>query len=134
MFANGELRWHVQTVKRKATEASSGYFFLFAEFALTAIESDIDKSAWESLAPVMVRCQKIVERVYQLDGFGHARFKGKPTMFTKAEKNELAKQFRKTHHYLCTAHAKNADAACLGKPRERPGPLGGSGLASAEQD
>lgn len=119
-FSNGELRWFVTSVQRRAGDAASGYYFLFAEFALSAIESGIDQDAWQSLAPVMVRCQWIAGRVYEFAGFDKARFKG-TIAITKTEKNKLAKQHGSSLEALCTAHARNA-AEALGVPRAAASP------------
>ncbi len=66
MFANGELRFELPTWSW-TFQPSSGFYFFFAEFALWAIEKNIDTARWEMLAKTLIRTQEIFARVYPPD-------------------------------------------------------------------
>jgi hypothetical protein len=63
MFANGALRLQLPNLAW-TTQPSSGYFFYFAEFALLAMDQDVDAARWGQLAPTLVRAQHVFARVY----------------------------------------------------------------------
>jgi hypothetical protein len=72
MFANGELGLYLPQSGAWTCEPSSGYYFLFAEFALLAVDPTTplaaalgqDRALWERLCNVLVRTQEIFCRVY----------------------------------------------------------------------
>jgi hypothetical protein len=72
MFANGELGLYLPQSSAWTCEPSSGYYFLFAEFALLATDPATplaaalgeDRALWERLCNVLVRTQEIFCRVY----------------------------------------------------------------------
>ncbi len=72
MFANGELGLYLPKSGAWACEPSSGYYFLFAEFALLAADPSAplapalgpERRTWERLCNVLVRTQEVFCRVY----------------------------------------------------------------------
>jgi hypothetical protein len=74
-FANGELGLYLESGEW-ACEPSSGYFFLFAEFALLAADPALaevfggDQVTWQGLCGVLVRVQELYCRVYKPSGNG----------------------------------------------------------------
>jgi hypothetical protein len=62
-FANGELRLQLPGLAR-TTQPSSGYYFLFGEFALMAADHGVAPARWTDLANVLVRTQLVFVRVY----------------------------------------------------------------------
>ena len=99
-FANGELRVADRPSSREPDRGTGGSpqpYFRFAEFALTCIELDIDKTAWFKLARIMIATQEIYLKAYpdrdpykyqktnQMDAAGKAALRKKYGAFTKLE-------------------------------------------------
>ena len=115
-FANGELRLHLPTLAW-TTQPSSGYFYLFAEFALMACDYGVHRARWEPLANAMVRAQPIFCRVYGPPDKAGANFmsygawnyacNGQP--YDQPEKDAVKSDFETaTYPDLCLAAAKHA--------------------------
>jgi len=116
MFANGELRLELPS-GAWTTQPSSGYYFYFAEFALTCAMAGIETGLWTRLANCQVRTQRIFCKVYEpsapppwdlahykADDYDAAR------TFTRVEKAELARLFLgKSLEELCIAQAAHLE-------------------------
>ena len=63
-FANGELR-DPNEGENPDYEPDSGFYFAFAEFALVAIEANIDQDVWSPLLNALVRTQEVFLSAYQ---------------------------------------------------------------------
>jgi hypothetical protein len=66
MFANGELRVEVVDGVWNS-EPDSAYEFSFAEFALVAIENNVETEEWGSLLNALVMSQEIFTQTYRPD-------------------------------------------------------------------
>jgi hypothetical protein len=64
-FSNGGLRILLPKSKLWTTQPSSAFYFLFAEFAFIACDSDISASSWERIANVLVRTQEVFCNAYK---------------------------------------------------------------------
>ena len=62
-FANGQLRIHLPS-GACICQPSSGYYYFFAEFAMLALEENVDSDLWERVVNVMVRSQEMFADVY----------------------------------------------------------------------
>ena len=108
MFANGELGLYLPKSGAWTCEPSSGYYFLFGEFALLAVDPGTplaaalgaDRFTWMNLCNVLVRTQEIFARVYapkrgsKQDSFEHfaaANYWHRRRPLSPREKQDLEK-------------------------------------------
>ncbi|GAB4186209.1 MAG: hypothetical protein Tsb002_10450 [Wenzhouxiangellaceae bacterium] len=130
-FANGELR-DPGTADGAATrpgEPDGDFFFLFAEYALLAIECNSNKDFWNSVLPSLVKAQEIFIEVYPpiagLPGQRRA-FRGpavskakKKTLHDKYAAKTLAQVADCYNDNLARAQRQPAVAMRPSSPRER---------------
>ncbi len=125
MFANGELRLRLDS-GAYACQPSSGYYFLFAEFALLAADTSAplaayigaaDAATWGKVCNVLVRTQKIFCEMYAssngspltFEAYAASNYQNTRTPFEEPEKQALRNDFKDaTFAGLCEGTADYA--------------------------
>lgn len=141
-FANGELRTGKSPSGRgPEREPNGSYFFLFAEFALLAIECGFNVKEWTELARIMVKAQEVFLDAYPpVKGSGATglfrprKFVPKGKSDEKRKKKLHDKYKKKTLKEIIDCHNKILKKAAGQKTVAYIPPTKGDAFASAVQD
>lgn len=123
-FANGELR---DPANPGAGEPNGDFFFLFAEFALAAMEFGHDRDIWAKLLRTFVKCQEIYLSAYppaagQPDsGLDRDRPFNPAGQVSEEKKRELRRKYdEKSPAELERMYGENLKKAHEQKPGQQP--------------